>query len=242
MNNPKVIALVTAKGGNQSLENKNLIKIRGKESVLYSLEAARKSIWVSEVYVSTEDSRIAKLCLENGFKVINRPVHLAQPLTNHGDVIRHAYDQIVTELGKFDYLVVLLGNTVMTSSNDIDATVEALVDDKNGTSAMTVWVAQDDHPMRAMKLGDDGYLESYLSLSGADTNRQSYPEVLYYDQGPWTVRTTTLELSERSSKSPGPWWWMGSKSIPIKREWITGRDTHSLLDVAVADWWLSRPR
>lgn len=242
MSNPKIVALITAKGGNQSLENKNLIKINGKESVLYSVDAAKQSKWVSHVFVSTEDPRIAKTCESHGSHVISRPLHLSQPLTNHGDVISHAYDEIIKVMGKVDIVVVLLGNTVMTSSKDIDMTVEALIEDKNASSSMTVWVAQDDHPMRALKMNEGGYLESYLPLTSVDTNRQSYPEVLFYDQGPWTVRATTIETSMRSSKSPGPWWWMGEKSIPIKREWITGRDTHSHLDLAVAEWWLSRPK
>lgn len=240
MNSPKVVALITAKGGNQSLENKNLIKINGKESVLYSLDAAKQSKWISHVFVSTEDARIARLCASHGAQVIKRPIHLSQPLTNHGDVITHSYEEIVGIVGKFDILVILLGNTVMTSSEDIDLTVEVLTEDRHATSSMTVWLAQDDHPMRALKINEGGYLESYLPLSKVDTNRQSYPEVLFYDQGPWTVRTTTIETSIRSSESPGPWWWMGQKSIPIRREWITGRDTHTHLDLAVAEWWLSR--
>lgn len=240
MKSLRVVALITAKGGNQSLENKNLIKIKGKESVLYSLDAAIQSKWVSDVFVSTEDPRIARTCMGHGAKLIKRPTHLAQPLTNHGDVIKHSYEEILSQIGKFDILVVLLGNTVMTSSRDIDLTVEGLIEDKKATSCMTVWVAQDDHPMRALRLNEDGYLESYLPLTNVDTNRQSYPEVLFYDQGPWTIRTTTIETSARSSHSPGPWWWMGDKCVAINRDWVTGRDTHSQLDLDLAEWWISR--
>lgn len=108
MTNPKIVPLITAKGGNKSLENKNLIEINGKESVLYSVDAAKQSKWVSHVCVSTEDQRIASTCESYGSHVINRPIHLSQPLTNHGDVIVHAYDEILKVMGKVDIVVVLL--------------------------------------------------------------------------------------------------------------------------------------
>jgi N-acylneuraminate cytidylyltransferase len=31
---------------------------------------------------------------------------------------------------------------------------------------------------------------------------------------------------------------MGKRSAPIVREWVTGRDIHGRLDVAIAEWWL----
>jgi len=34
------------------------------------------------------------------------------------------------------------------------------------------------------------------------------------------------------------WWWMGDRVIPIIRPWVTGKDVHSLLDVAIHKAWL----
>src|SRR5690625_6013697 len=92
---------------------------------------------------------------------------------------------------------------------------------------MTVWKAQDDHPLRAMIINEEGYLESFLKTETPDTNRQSYQDVYFYDQGPWTVRMSTILRSEQTKEGPGPWWWMGKNCKAIERIWATGRDTHT---------------
>jgi len=179
------------------------------------------------------------LASAEGARVIERPETLSQPLTNHGDVILHGFEEI-RKKGDFDTMTVLLGNTVMTRGSDIRATVDALRNDAEATSAMTVWVAQDDHPYRALSIGKSGYLETFVPLEDkVDTNRQSYPEVLFYDQGPWTTRYSTLDSSKSFPNGPGPWWWMGSRSLAIRRAWLTGRDTHTQLDLDAQEWWLS---
>lgn len=233
------IALITAKGGNQSLPNKNILPIGGKPSFLHSVDAARASGAIQEIWVTSEDPRILDLAQQAGVKVIKRPSDLSQPLTNHGDVILHAFHEIRAVSGDFDSMTILLGNTVMNRGSDIRATVEAIESDPDSTSSMTVWVAQDDHPYRAMFQDSNGYLTTFLQGERKDTNRQSYPEVLFYDQGPWTAKFETLENASRDNASTGPWWWMGGRSIPIRRTWLTGRDTHTAFDLAAQEWWLS---
>jgi CMP-N-acetylneuraminic acid synthetase len=236
MNN---VALVTAKGGNQSLPNKNLINIGGIPSLAHSIIAAEKSNCFDSIWVTSEDSRILDVAREFGVSTITRPDTLAQPLTNHGDVIMHARSHLIENGIDFETLTILLGNTVMTRPSDIQRAIQALDEDESATGAMTVWVAQDDHPYRAMTQGSDGYLRSFLDLDAmVDTNRQSYPEVLFYDQGPWTTRYETLTKAERSD-GPGPWWWMGNRVIPLRRDWVTGRDTHTQFDLDISEWWLS---
>ena len=235
----KNFAVITAKGGNQSLPNKNLLEVGGLPSFLHPARAAERSGVIEKVYVSSEDDRVLDLARESNLAIIKRPGSLAQPLTNHGDVIMHAHDLLREAEGQYDTLTILLGNTVMVRPSDIRRTIEALQENEEATSAMTVWVAQDDHPYRAMRENEEGYLESFLQTGLQDTNRQSYPEVLFYDQGPWSVRSSTLDNASRTLESPGPWWWMGKKSIPLRRPWLTGRDTHSTFDLSAQEWWLS---
>lgn len=237
------IAILTAKGGNTTLQNKNIKEICGKPSMYWSLSAAQEAQYVDSVFVTTECPMIREIGLEHGAEVITRPNELSQPFSNHGDVILHAAKAAQAQLAtEIETVTVLLGNTVMTSPADIDAAIEKTLSDPAIDSAMTVWRAQDDHPMRAMVIGEDGYLKPYLEGVKPDTNRQSYPEVFFYDQGPWTVRFQSLLRSEITREGPGPWWWMGRNSVAIERLWVTGRDTHSQYDVEIAEWWLNRYR
>jgi len=235
----KNIALITAKGSNTSIQNKNLIDVEGKSFLAWQIEAAKNAKFIDEIFVSTECPLIKAEATKYTVKIIDRPNDLAQTFTNHGDVILHgaiaAKEMLNEEIGM---VTILLGNVLMNTSADIDRAIEELIKDAEADSCMTVWQAQDDHPYRAMKIGDDGYLQSFLSLENTDTNRQSYPNVYFYDQGPWTVRYTSLMNSKRSITGPACWWWMGNKVIPLVRLWVTGKDVHTQLDVEISRAWV----
>lgn len=226
-------ALITAKGNNQSLPDKNLITIAGKPSLQYVIEAAKGARHISHVYLSTEDPRIRELGATLGCRIIDRPATLSQPDTNHGDVMRHGIDHIKKEVGNLGCITVLLGNTVMVNADLIDLSLRILDRRPELDSVMSVWQAQDDHPYRALHLDERGYLKSFLNIQSG-TSRQYYPTVYYYDQGVWTFRHACVY--ER--KGPNPWWWMGEKSFPILRNWVTGRDFHSQIDLDFSDYWI----
>lgn len=237
------IALLTAKGNNRTLENKNIKLIGGKPCMAWSIEAALESEYIDEIFVSTEDPKIKEVAKNYDANIIDRPDDLSQPLSNHGDVILHGTKEAAKSLEKeIKTVTILLGNTVMTTPEDIDNAIETILSDDAIDSCMTVWKAQDDHPLRAMIVNDEGYLESYLNEGTPDTNRQSYKEAFFYDQGPWSVRMKSLLRSEKTKEGPGPWWWMGKNCRSIERLWVTGRDTHTQFDVEIAEWWLKKYR
>ncbi len=230
-------ALITARGNNQSIADKNLAPICGKPSLQYVIEAAQAAAHIAEVYVSTEDARIRDLALQLNCTVIDRPAALAHPDANHGDVIQHGVLKIRDLLPDLNCVTVLLGNTVMVSGSLIDLSLQILAARLDMDSVMSVWQAQDDHPYRALRLNGRGYLESFLNIE-CTTSRQDYPPVYYYDQGVWTFRHGCA----LTRLGPNPWWWMGKNSYPIIRNWVTGRDFHTQLDIDVAEEWLKAGR
>ena len=234
------IAIITAKGGSRELPDKNTIPVLGKPLVAHVLEAALAAEHINAVAISTECPKIRKIASAYPVTIIDRPVELAKDMTNHGNVILHAAKAFQSlHPNPLGHICILLGNTAMVSGVDIDAAVEKLDAKPEADSCMTVWTAQDDHPYRAMRITAEGYLEAFLDLTDVDSNRQSYPTAVFYDQGPWVVRYTSLLKAEKLRHGPACWWWMG-KSIPLERTWVTGRDVHNNFDLEAAEWWLRR--
>ena len=230
------VVIITARGGHQTIPDKNIYKINGMESIGYPIKAALKAELVSDVFVSTECAKIAKVSDKYGVKVIDRPASISKPDTNHGDVIVHAADFVQQNYcPDLTIVTILLGNMVMIKSEDIDRSIVILIKYPDASSCMTVWKAQDDHPYRAMRINKEGFLESFLTNFTPDTNRQSYPDVYYYNQGPWTFRYKHLFENNEKKEGPGPWWWMGKRSIPIVQDWVTGRDFHGPLDLWISE-------
>lgn len=237
----KNIVLITAKGGNTSIKNKNLIEIEGNTFLGWQLEAAKKAELVDEIFVSTECPLIKAEAEKYGARIIDRPDGLAQAFTNHGDAILHGARKAEEMLGEeIGIVTILLGNTALNRAEDIDAGIKCLLEHPEADSSMTVWQAQDDHPYRAMKINKEGYLESFIRQDNVDTNRQSYPEIYFYDQGPWCVRYEALCRACRGKTGPACWWWMNDKCIPIVRNWVTGKDVHTQLDIEIARAWLQK--
>ncbi len=231
----KNIVIVTAKGGNRSVENKNIIPILGVPVVLYPIRAAKLASAVDGVFLSTEDTKIRSLGEKEGVEIIERPPELARPESLHADVIRHAVETVSKRYPDVDNVIVLLGNTVMVTPGIMDTCLELLGDPAaDCDSVLTVWKAQDDHPFRALTYNESGYVESFLNIP-CGSNRQTYPPVYYYDQGIWAMKASCAIRGE----GPVPWTWLGRKCRMIERPWVTGRDIHSWIDVSASSWYLN---
>ncbi|KKL70936.1 hypothetical protein LCGC14_2099920, partial [marine sediment metagenome] len=77
---PKISLVIPAKGRSTRLRNKNLLKISGKSLARLACEKALKCKNIDNVYLDTEDSRIAEDCsdlFKEGLGLIKRPKELA---------------------------------------------------------------------------------------------------------------------------------------------------------------------
>lgn len=232
------VAIITARAGSKSIINKNIYEVLGKPLIYYPIMAAKSAQRVSKVFVSTDGKEIADVSERYGAVIIERPSSLAGDHVNHGDVIKHAVEEVQKQIPDLENVVLLLGNTVMIDGSIIDHCLKLLDERPKLDSCMTVWEAQDDHPLRAMSINAEGLLEPYGDKNrNVSTERQSYPKAYYYDQGVWAFRKYTVQTRDGVS----PWWWMGKRSAPIIRTWVTGRDIHTHFDVGIAEWWLSNP-
>lgn len=229
----KNIVIVTAKGGNASIENKNVIPVLGVPVVLYPLRAAKLSSKTDLTYVSTEDPLIQHISEREGVEVIPRPAQLSLSESMHKDVIKHAVEEVANMHEDAENFIVLLGNTVMTPPGLIDKAF-GILESGEADSCLSVWKAQDDHPYRALQLNEEGFMESFHNLD-VSSNRQSYPDVYFYDQGVWGFKKhCAIEQS-----GPSPWVWLGQKCKLIERPWVTGRDIHSWIDISASAWYLN---
>lgn len=72
----KSLAFIPAKGDSKRLPNKNLSIIDSKSLVEISINYAKTSKYVDEIYVSTESDTIKNIALANNVYVVERPKNL----------------------------------------------------------------------------------------------------------------------------------------------------------------------
>src|SRR3989338_1345192 len=88
---PKILGVVTARGGSKSIPGKNIKLLGGKPLISHIIESAKKSGIFDRLILSTYDEKIAEVAKKYGVEMLFlRPAELAQDATPHLPVIEHA--------------------------------------------------------------------------------------------------------------------------------------------------------
>ncbi|MFA6273133.1 MAG: acylneuraminate cytidylyltransferase family protein [Candidatus Paceibacterota bacterium] len=172
---PKILAVITARGGSKGIPGKNIKPLGGKPLIAYSIDAAKKSKLITHLIVSTDDKKIARIAIKYGAEVpFLRPKKLAQDKTPHVPVMCHAIEFVEKKLGIiFDYAVILQPTSPFRLPEDIDNTLEKLI--KNSADSAVSLVDVDNyHPVKAKKLAGDKVLP-YMTPEPEGTRRQDFP-------------------------------------------------------------------
>ncbi len=67
---------IFARGGSKEIKNKNIINIRGKPLIKYTIDFARK-LKIKNIFISTDCKKIKEICGKNKTIIIDRPKNLA---------------------------------------------------------------------------------------------------------------------------------------------------------------------
>lgn len=170
--NKRFLAVVPARGGSRGIPHKNIILVNGKELITYTLDAAKKSKYLDEVIVSTEDDNIAKVARREGIRVLLRPAILAQDNSKTIDVL---LDVINTLDEEYDYLVLLQPTQPLRHAEHIDGAIEVMID-QNYSSLVSVFPVQ-NHPLLIRKMDQNRKLSGLLE-TGSTVRRQDFEK--YY--------------------------------------------------------------
>lgn len=130
----QVLAVIPARGGSKGIPGKNIRMVGGKPLIAYAIEAARTAQRVSRVVVSTDDREIAAVARHYGAEVIDRPAYLSGDLAKSEDALVHALDELAVEGYAPDLILLVQCTSPLTTSEDLDGTVAALIDGQADTA------------------------------------------------------------------------------------------------------------
>ena len=95
----KNIVIIPARGGSKRLPNKNILSLGGIPLIAHSiLYAQNNSGIIDEIYVSTDDDKIAAVALKYGAKVIDRPANLSGDYEPTVSALKHVLKSIETRV------------------------------------------------------------------------------------------------------------------------------------------------
>jgi CMP-N,N'-diacetyllegionaminic acid synthase len=175
------LGIIPARGGSKRIFRKNLALLAGKPLIAYTIEAALKSLRLTRVIVSTDDSEIAELSLKYGAEVpILRPAELAQDQSTIPAVISHVLEIIGEEHPDIAGVVILQPTTPFRTGKHIDEAISLF--EKSFADTVTAVYPADKHPFYAWTLSDDGKLTPFFSIKNQTMTRNELP-IAFYENG-----------------------------------------------------------
>lgn len=116
----KYTCYIFARGGSKGVKNKNIVKIKNKPLIYYTIKIAKKSKYIKRIVISTDDEKIKKIARKFKVEIINRPSNLA--LDNSPELLswKHAIKSEEKKIGLEEVFISLPPTSPLRTVADID--------------------------------------------------------------------------------------------------------------------------
>lgn len=162
-NTKKILAIIPARGGSKGLPKKNIKPLCGKPLLGWTIEQAKASKYIDEIFVSTDCQKIADVAKQFGVNVpFLRPSELAKDTSSSMDVVEHVLAHYTKEKVQFDYILLLEPTSPLRKKGDIDAAIELAITNKTADGVVSLGEVHMEHPMIVKKINPEGKIISYI--------------------------------------------------------------------------------
>ncbi|TSC78279.1 MAG: N-acylneuraminate cytidylyltransferase [Parcubacteria group bacterium Gr01-1014_33] len=160
---PKVLGVITARGGSKGIPGKNIKSLLGKPLIAYTIEAAQKSGALDRLIVSTDDPQIAEVARQNGCEVpFIRPKELAEDHVLHLEVMQHAVTVLKEKEGYApDYAMILQPTSPLRQPFHIKEAADLIIKSKADSVVSVSEIPENYSPHKAMVLERNGILRLF---------------------------------------------------------------------------------
>lgn len=192
-----LIAIIPARCGSKGLPNKNIKNLNGKPLMSWSIETALKCNYIDEVMVSTDSEEYAKIARRFGANVpFIRPDKYASDTASRKDLIQHTIDFYKKKGRQFDYIVFLEPTSPLRVLDDLNKSIETLLNDKNGAESIVgICKLENTHPEFLVEL-DNGFLDFSYSKQPSKILRRQDINTLYFYEGSLYISETNAYLEK----------------------------------------------
>jgi CMP-N,N'-diacetyllegionaminic acid synthase len=172
----RLLAVIPARGGSKRLPRKNVLLLKGRPLIAWTIEAARASGVLDEALVSTDDEEIAAIARQWGAKVPwLRPAALATDAATSAAVLQHALAWYEAEHGAVSGVVLLQPTSPFRSAASIRGAVESFrAQPEDGRHAVVSVSPAVQHPAWSFRL-DGPTMHPFLGWDALQPRSQDLP-------------------------------------------------------------------
>ena len=169
----KVKIFIFARGGSQEIKNKNLIKIKNKPLIHYSIKIPKQIVNKKNIYVSTDSKKIKRIAKLSGVRIIDRPRKLATGKSPEILSWKHAVNYIKKKVGSFEIFVSLPATSPLRKKTDVINAIKKL---RNKTDVVLTATEANRNPnFNMVNKKNNGFYDVIIS-SRRIFNRQEAPK------------------------------------------------------------------
>ncbi|HEY5587473.1 MAG TPA: acylneuraminate cytidylyltransferase family protein, partial [Candidatus Paceibacterota bacterium] len=176
------------------LPGKNIMELCGKPLIAWTIEQAKKSIYIDDIFVSTDYKNIADVSEQYGVKVpFLRPDELAMDTSSSIDVVEHVISYYKEKKMAFDYIVLLEPTSPLRKEIDIDTAIQTAVSNSMADGIISLGEVHMEHPMIVKKINEEGKIAAYIDEVKKITQRQQADKA-YFPYGViYMIKTEVLK-------------------------------------------------
>lgn len=192
----KILAIIPARGGSKGLPGKNIRPLAGKPLIGWTLESAKKSKYLDEIFVSTDSQEIADVAKSFGVNVPElRPAELASDTATSASVVLYTIDFFRKQGKYFDYTILLEPTSPMRKEDDIDNAIALACEHPQKAGVVSLGEVHMEHPSIVKKISQDSIIEPYVEAQKV-TRRQQLDKAYFPYGVVYLVRTDYFEKTQ----------------------------------------------
>lgn len=169
----KILAIIPARGGSKGLPGKNIRTLGGKPLIGWTIEQAKRSNYIDEIFISTDSKEIADIAESFGVKVPElRPSDIATDSAPSSAFVLHTINLYRKRGAEFDYILLLEPTSPLRKRTDIDSAISLLSSDESCVGVVSLGEVHMEHPLIVKKI-KDGKPYPYILSENVISQRQT---------------------------------------------------------------------
>ena len=210
MSDVHTICLIPARSGSKGIKNKNIRSLGQKPLLAWSIEIAKHTPELHNVYVTTDGSKIAEVARNYNVEVIERPPNLATDKSPIVRTVKHAISNLTNKNISMDNIVLLEPTCPFRSRKDIQACLQTL---NQGYDSCATFAPSETPPSRLWTL-DEETPKPLLEGSNPWLPRQSLGKAYKLNGACYAFKTRKLIKHSQANLLFGK---IGSVVMPAER-------------------------
>lgn len=196
INNKRVLAIIPARGGSKGIPYKNIIEVEGKPLIQYTIDAAKNSRYIDEIYVSTDDVKIKRVVESLDMKINRlRPGYLATDESKTIDVVIDTIEYFESIGERFDYIILLQPTQPLRQTFHIDDSLEIM--EKEDYKSLVSVHEVNENPILMRTIDEKGKLKRILQ-ENSTVRRQNFKSY-YFVNGAIYINKVDENLNIKTS-------------------------------------------